>query len=80
MKCVLSAQSEPLRPNSILRQIFVSVSAYFLSITEVMDRDAAHRFDENGNLIRLSRLNNLIHELAKEFGGLDPAVMPPAPA
>jgi chromate reductase, NAD(P)H dehydrogenase (quinone) len=54
-----------------LRQILVALNLFALNQPEVVIADAALRFDENGNLIHEPR-KQLIRELLKEFGGLDP--------
>jgi len=54
-----------------LRQILVALNLFTLNQPEVVIANAAHRFDENGNLIH-EPTKQLIRELLKEFGGLDP--------
>jgi len=49
-----------------LRQIFVTLNLFLLNKPEVMIADAAHRFDENGNLIH-EATKQLIQELVKNL-------------
>jgi chromate reductase, NAD(P)H dehydrogenase (quinone) len=49
-----------------LRQIFVTLNVFTLNQPEVVIADAAHRFDENGNLIH-EPTKRLIQELLKKL-------------
>jgi chromate reductase, NAD(P)H dehydrogenase (quinone) len=49
-----------------LRQIFVALNLFTLNQAEVVIADAAHRFDENGNLI-YEPTKQLIQELLKKL-------------
>jgi chromate reductase, NAD(P)H dehydrogenase (quinone) len=49
-----------------LRQIFVTLNLFTLNQPEVMIADAAHRFDENGNLIH-EPTKQLMEELLKNL-------------
>jgi len=49
-----------------LRHIFVTLNLFSLNQPEVMIADAAHRFDENGNLIH-EPTKQLIQELLKNL-------------
>ena len=62
----LPAQSEPLGPNTICEQILVALNLFTLNQPEVVIANAAHRFDENGNLIH-EPTKQLIQELLKNL-------------
>jgi chromate reductase len=49
-----------------LRQILVALNLFTLNQPEVVIADAAHRFDENGNLIH-GQTKQLIQELLKNL-------------
>ena len=54
------------RAQQHLRQILVALNLFTLNQPEVIIADAAHRFDENGNLIH-EPTKQLIHQLLKNL-------------
>ena len=54
------------RAQQHLRQIFVALNLFLLNKPEVVIADAAHRFNENGNLIH-EPTKQLVQELLKNL-------------